>query len=101
DLSERAEKTTFPDGRGRTFYCPDIQLQAALRGVARAIEQLPELERPRIAAVEGSEATIEAFRRLTTTFFDLLTFNFSPSIDTPRTQETAAAPGPGGEVALA
>jgi hypothetical protein len=101
DLSERAERTTFPDGRGRTFYCPDIQLQAALRGVSRAIEQLPELERPRIAAVEGSEATIEAFRRLTTTFFDLLAFNFSPSTDKSRTQETAAAPGPEGELALA
>ena len=46
--------------------CPDGQLQMALRGVVRAIDQLPELSKPQIAAVEGSEATIEAFRRLTT-----------------------------------
>jgi hypothetical protein len=88
DLSERSEKTTFPDGRGRTFYCPDARLQTALHGVARAIEQLPELERPRIAAVEGSEATIEAFRRLTTTFFGLLTLHFPPAADAPPTMET-------------
>src|SRR5207249_9866019 len=81
DLGERAEKTSFPDGRGGTLSCPDPQLQTALRGVARAIEQLPELEKPRIAAVEGSEATIEAFRRLTTTFFGLLTFKLPPSAD--------------------
>jgi hypothetical protein len=81
DLSERAEKTTFSDGRGGTLSCPDPQLQTALRGVARAIEQLPMLEKPRIAAVEGSEATIEAFRRLTSTFFALLTFNLPAGAD--------------------
>jgi hypothetical protein len=75
ELGVRAEKTTFPDARGGTLTCPDPQLQMALRGVVRAIEQLPALEKPRIAVVEGPEATIEAFRRLTTTFFGLLSFN--------------------------
>ena len=42
---------------------------------------LPELEKPEIAAVEGSEATIEAFRRLTTTFYGLLSFKLPPSAD--------------------
>ena len=56
-------------------------LQMALRGVVRAIDQLPELEKPKIAAVEGSEAMIEAFRRLTTTFFGLLAFKLPPSAD--------------------
>jgi len=98
DLGERAEKTTFPDGRGGNFFCPDPQLQTALRGVVRAIEQLPELEKPRIAAVEGSEATIEAFRRLTTTFYGLLTFDPAPSADalqsqlTPSSQVSGARP---------
>jgi len=79
ELGERAEKTTFPDGRRGTLSCPDPQLQMALRGVVRAIEQLPPLDRPQIAVVEGAEATIEAFRRLTATFFGLLSFNL-PSV---------------------
>ena len=79
DLAERGERTTFPDGRGGSFACPDGQLQAALRGVVRAIDQLPELERPRIAVVEGSEAVIEAFRRLTATFYGAVAFRLPPS----------------------
>ncbi|MGD9669267.1 MAG: hypothetical protein AB7U75_09430 [Hyphomicrobiaceae bacterium] len=81
DLGERAEKTIFPDSRGRTFSCPDPQLQQALKGVVRAIDQLPNLEKPKIAAVEGSEATIEAFRRLTATFYGALSFKLPPSAD--------------------
>jgi hypothetical protein len=81
DLAERAEKVTFPDSQGKTYSCPDPQLQTALRGVVRAIDQLPELEKPKIAAVEGSEATIEAFRRLTASFYGLLSFKMPPSAD--------------------
>src|SRR5262245_11858722 len=81
DLADRAEKTTITAAKGVTISCPDGQLQMALRGVVRAIDQLPELSKPQIAAVEGSEATIEAFRRLTTTFFGLLTFRLPPSAD--------------------
>jgi hypothetical protein len=81
DLGERAEKTTVTGAKGVVISCPDGQLQMALRGVVRAIDQLPELSKPQIAAVEGSEATIEAFRRLTTTFFGLLTFKLPPSAD--------------------
>ena len=81
DLGERAEKTIFPDGHGGTFTCPDPQLQQALKGVVRAIDQLPDLEKPKIAAVEGSEATIEAFRRLTATFYGALSFKLPPSAD--------------------
>ena len=81
DLADRAEKTTIPGSSGVTISCPDAQLQMALRGVVRAIDQLPELEKPKIAAVEGSEATIEAFRRLTTTMFGVLSFKLPPSAD--------------------
>ena len=81
DLADRAEKTTVVGAKGVVISCPDGQLQMALRGVVRAIDQLPELSKPQIAAVEGSEATIEAFRRLTTTFFGLLTFKLPPSAD--------------------
>ena len=81
DLADRAERTTFADSHGGTFACPDAQLQTALRGVVKAIDQLPELEKPQVAAVEGSEATIEAFRRLTTTFYGLLAFKLPPSAD--------------------
>ena len=81
DLADRAEKTTFGEGKGGVISCPDPQLQMALRGVVKAIDQLPELEKPAIAAVEGSEATIEAFRRLTTTFYGALAFKLPPSAD--------------------
>ena len=81
DLADRAEKTTITDAKGGGVSCPDAQLQMALRGVVRAIDQLPELQKPKIAAVEGSEATIEAFRRLTTTFYGLLSFKMPPSAD--------------------
>lgn len=81
ELGDRSERTTFSDGHGGTIACPDPQLQTALRGVVRAIDQLPVLEKPVIAAVEGSEATIEAFRRLTATFYGLLSLKLPPSAD--------------------
>ncbi len=82
DLADRAERTTFGgDGKNAAVSCPDPQLQMALRGVVKAIDQLPELQKPEIAAVEGSEATIEAFRRLTTTFYGLLSFKMPPTAD--------------------
>jgi hypothetical protein len=81
DLDARAEQSTFGDPKKGGFVCPDAQLQQALRGAVRAIDQLPELRKPEIAAVEGSEATIEAFRRLTATFYGLLSFKMPPSAD--------------------
>ncbi len=90
DLADRAERTTFPDGKGGSVSCPDAQLQVALRGVVRAIDQLPTLEKPEIAAVEGSEATIEAFRRLTATFYGVLSFKLPPSADELRALQQRA-----------
>jgi hypothetical protein len=77
-LSARAEKTSFGGGKSM-FTCPDPQLQTALHGVVRAIDSLPSIEKPNIAAVEGSEAVIEAFRRLTATTIGALSFNLPPS----------------------
>lgn len=91
ELGERAERTTFPDGRGGSLSCPDPQLQMALRGVVRAIEHLPALEKPRIAVVEGSEATIEAFRRLTASFFGLLSFNLPSTADAVQLKPASSA----------
>lgn len=90
NLADRSDKTIFPNGRGGTYACPDIQLQTALRGVVRAIDQLPQLEKPQIAAVEGSEATIEAFRRLTATIYGAMTLNLPPSSDELRTLQKKA-----------
>ncbi len=90
DLAERADKTTIADGKGGSISCPDPQLQGALKGVVRAIDQLPELQKPTIAAVEGSEATIEAFRRLTTSFYGLLSFKMPPSADELRALQQKA-----------
>jgi hypothetical protein len=102
DLAERADKTTFPDSKGGTFACPDQQLQGAVKGAVRAITELPELDKPKIAAVEGSEATIEAFRRLTATFGGLLTFKMPPSSDELRAlQQKAVQSVEGGAVATA
>jgi len=90
DLADRAERSTIDMGNGKSIACPDAQLQVALRGVVRAIDQLPTLEKPEIAAVEGSEATIEAFRRLTATFFGLLSFELPPSADELRALQQKA-----------
>ncbi len=82
ELAERANRTTFPTGRGnRTFSCPDGQLQSALYGVVKAIDQLPELDKPEIATVEGAQAVVEAFRRLTATGQGVLIFKLPPSAD--------------------
>ncbi len=81
ELADRAEQSTFGDPKKGGFICPDAQLQGALRGAVKAIDQLPALEKPKIAAVEGSEATIEAFRRLTATFYGALSFRMPPSAD--------------------
>ncbi len=65
EFRSRAGQTKFPDDRGGAFACPDPQLQTALNGVVRAIGELPELHPPLLRAYEGSEAVVEAFRRLT------------------------------------
>jgi hypothetical protein len=90
ELNDRAEKVTFGDPKNGGFVCPDTQLQAALRGAVKAIDELPALEKPVIAAVEGSEATIEAFRRLTATLTGLMTFKMPPSADELRTLQQKA-----------
>ncbi|MGI9407019.1 MAG: hypothetical protein ACR2O4_11675, partial [Hyphomicrobiaceae bacterium] len=90
DFADRSTKSVFDNGRGGTFSCPDPELQTALRGVVRAIDQLPELEKPQIAAVEGSEAIIEAFRRLTTTLSGLARLKMPPTPDELRAQQQRA-----------
>jgi hypothetical protein len=77
-LAERADRTSFGDGKS-VFACPDPQLQTALHGVVRAIDSLPSIEKPNIAAVEGSEAIVEAFRRLTVTTVGALQLKLPPS----------------------
>jgi hypothetical protein len=90
DAAERAERTTFPDTKGGTYSCPDASLQSALRGVVAAIDQLPTLEKPKLHSTEGSEAVIEAFRRLTTTLFALPSFRLPPSPEELRAQQLKA-----------
>jgi hypothetical protein len=78
-LAGRAERTQFDDGKGGSFACPDPQLQMALHGVVRALDSLPSIEKPKIAAVEGSEAIVEAFRRLTSTAIGVIRLKLPPS----------------------
>ena len=90
DFNERAGKTVFDNGKGGTFSCPDPELQTALRGVVRAIDKLPEVEKPKVAAVEGSEAIIEAFRRLTVTIYGAMQLQLPPSPDELRAMQQKA-----------
>ncbi len=78
EFAARAKQTTFPDDRGGTFICPDGQLQIALGGVVRSIDNLPELQKPELRSVEGSEAVIEAFRRLSNTAIGLVVHGKAP-----------------------
>jgi hypothetical protein len=82
ELADRANRTTFPTGSGSaTFSCPDPQLQSALFGVVKAIDQLPVLDKPEIATVEGAQAVVEAFRRLSATLQGALVLKLPPSAD--------------------
>ncbi len=78
EFAARAKQTRFPDGFGGTFICPDGQLKIALDGVVRSIDDLPELQKPELHSVEGSEAVIEAFRRLSNTAIGLVVHGKAP-----------------------
>jgi len=78
EFAARGRQTSFTDDRGGTFACPDGQLQTALNGVVRSIDDLPELQKPELRSVEGSEAVIEAFRRLSNTAIALVTTGKAP-----------------------
>lgn len=78
EFARRAEQTTFPSNGG-SFRCPDPALSSALKGVVRAIDELPQLDPPRINPVEGSAAVVEAFRRLTTSVYSLLQLEVAPT----------------------
>ncbi len=78
EFAARAKQTTFTDDRGGSFSCPDGQLQTALNGVVRSIDDLPELQKPELRSVEGSEAVIEAFRRLSNTAIGLVVHGKAP-----------------------
>ena len=90
DFAERADKTQFPDEQGKTFNCPDVQLSAALKGAVKAIDALPDVQKPEINTVEGADATIEAFRRLTTTLMSLAQFKLPVSPDDIRELQAKA-----------
>ncbi len=91
ELATRAAQVNFPNDRGGTFTCPDPQIQTALNGAVRAIDNLPVLETPEILAVEGSEAVIEAFRRLTTSIFGVLSLQRPPTPEEVRASQREAA----------
>jgi hypothetical protein len=89
-FKERADKEEFMD-RGKKFRCPDDQLKKDLLDVELAIDKLPAIQNPGIKAMEGSEATIQAFQRLTTTFLSLVTtFKLPPSLEELRKRRIEA-----------
>ena len=90
DFAKRADMTVFPDEQGKTFACPDAQIQAALHSAVKAIDGLPVLEKPEITTVEGADATIEAFRRLNTTLLGLAQFKLAATPDAIRDQQVRA-----------
>jgi hypothetical protein len=81
ELADRAEKSQFVDTAGKAYSCPDPGLQTMIRSVVASVDALPMLDKPKIATVEGSDATIEAFRRLTASFYGLLSLKLTPSAD--------------------
>ncbi len=93
EFAARAKQTSFPDeAAGGTFVCPDGQLKTALEGVVRSIDDLPELQKPELRSVEGSEAVIEAFRRLSNTAIALIAHGKTPpSPEQIRSQQGSSA----------
>ena len=98
DFAERADKTTFPDDAGKTFSCPDAQIQASLHSAVKSIDALPLLEKPEITTVEGADATIEAFRRLNVTLLNLVQFKLPATPDQIRAQQARAVQTGGADV---
>jgi len=98
DFAERADKTVFPDDAGKTFACPDAQIQASLHSAVKSIDALPVLDKPEIVTVEGADATIEAFRRLNTTLLSLVQFKLPASPDSIRGQQARAVATGGADV---
>lgn len=93
EFAQRADQTVF-QSNGGTFRCPDPALNSALKGVVRAIDELPELNPPQINPTEGSAAVVEAFRRLTTSLYGLLQLEAPPSPEELRdARERAIAAG--------
>lgn len=98
ELDDRAGKSQFIDTQGKPYSCPDQGLATMIRSVVASIDGLPTLEKPKITTVEGSDATIEAFRRLTATFYGALSFKLPPSVDELRElQKRAVATAEGGK----
>jgi len=98
DFAERADKTTFADDGGKTFSCPDAQIQASLHSAVKSIDALPQLDKPEIVTVEGADATIEAFRRLNVTLLSLVQFKLPATPDQIRSQQARAVQTGGVEV---
>ncbi|KAI96251.1 hypothetical protein T281_01105 [Rhodomicrobium udaipurense JA643] len=92
ELQARGRQTSFPDERGGIFPCPDGQLQTALNGVVRSIDELPQLQKPELRSVEGSEAVTEAFRRLSNTATGLIFHGKAPPSPERIRAEQAANP---------
>jgi hypothetical protein len=95
EFAARAKQRTFPDDRGGSFACPDGQLQTALEGAVRSIDELPELQKPELRSVEGSEAVIEAFRRLSNTAIGLAVHGKAPPSPERIRREQGAVERPG------
>jgi hypothetical protein len=95
EFAARAKQKSFQDDRGGTFVCPDGQLQTALDGVVRSIDELPELQKPELRSVEGSEAVIEAFRRLSNTAIGLVVHGKAPPSPERIRKEQGALEQPG------
>ena len=92
EFAARAKQTSFPDEGGGAFVCPDGQLKIALDGVVRSIDDLPELQKPELRSVEGSEAVIEAFRRLSNTAIALVVHGKAPPSPEQIRKEQVAQP---------
>ena len=95
EFAARAKQTSFPDDAGGNFVCPDGQLKIALEGVVRSIDDLPDLQKPELRSVEGSEAVIEAFRRLSNTAIGFVAHGKAPPSpeQVRKVQGNASQPG--------
>ena len=96
EFAARAKQSSFPDDGGGSFVCPDGQLKIALDGVVRSIDDLPDLQKPELRSVEGSEAVIEAFRRLSNTAIGLLAHGKLPPSPEQVRKVQGSATQPGG-----
>ena len=78
EFAARAKQKSFPTTAAERSSAPTASCKSRLTALCALSTNLPELQKPELRSVEGSEAVIEAFRRLSNTAIGLVVHGKAP-----------------------